>query len=260
MHIFLINLARRPDRLAAMRAQLDALGVAFSRVEAVDAAALAPADTSMFAAKGPLGAVAPGDMACTLSHFAAWRALIASGESHGVVLEDDLFVHPAARELLKDAAWIPRDAGLLKIERFGPPSQRVVIGASVALDNGRSIAPLLSKHCGGAGYIISCEIAQRLLDMPGKITLPVDHLLFNPNNSPVFAWLKPWQLLPCLVEQRPDIGSATDIHPTRQKSRPKGLAYFRREAVRGYYELRLVPRLIAALAAGRAKLVRASVG
>ena len=40
--IFVINLARRPDRLARISQDLDALGLAFQRVEAVDGAEFEP--------------------------------------------------------------------------------------------------------------------------------------------------------------------------------------------------------------------------
>jgi glycosyl transferase family 25 len=121
---------------------------------------------------------------------------------------------------------------------------------------GRTLAPLLSRHTGTGGYIISRRLAARLAAMTQKITLPVDHLLFNPNNSPVFAWIKPWQLLPAILDQQEEVGGATDIHRTREATKPRGLALVRRQLRRNYYDLRLVPRQIAQVLSGRASVVK----
>jgi GR25 family glycosyltransferase involved in LPS biosynthesis len=56
MHIFLVNLRRRPDRLAAMTAQATALGLVLDRVEACDTAdADAASLDRWFLDGGPLG-------------------------------------------------------------------------------------------------------------------------------------------------------------------------------------------------------------
>jgi GR25 family glycosyltransferase involved in LPS biosynthesis len=76
MRVFLINLDRRPDRLAAMKSQLDRLGIAFERFSAVDARTMDPAELSVpFAESGPLGALSPGDKGCTYSHIHIWRMI-----------------------------------------------------------------------------------------------------------------------------------------------------------------------------------------
>jgi glycosyl transferase family 25 len=60
--IYVINLARRPDRLADMARAIDAAGLAFTRVEAIDARTVDPAMLeNAFTAFGPLGAVPSGD-------------------------------------------------------------------------------------------------------------------------------------------------------------------------------------------------------
>src|SRR5579862_530913 len=79
MRTFLVNLERRPDRLAAMKAQLDRLGIPFERFNAVDARTADPAALrAPFAESGPLGTLSPGDMGCTMSHIHIWR-MIADG-------------------------------------------------------------------------------------------------------------------------------------------------------------------------------------
>jgi glycosyl transferase family 25 len=111
------------------------------------------------------------------------------------------------------------------------------------------IGRMQSRHTGGAAYILSREAAQLLL-AEQRFGLPVDHLLFNPNNSKLFAALAPWQLLPAIARQQEFVGEKSDIEKTRAGLRAFGLGYVRRELVRFGYDLKLVPRQIAALRSG----------
>jgi GR25 family glycosyltransferase involved in LPS biosynthesis len=122
--------------------------------------------------------------------------------------------------------------------------------------DGPMVAPLLSEYLRTGGYIISKTAAAALLATESKLTLPIDHLLFNPNNSPIFGWLKPELLLPALIEQT-ELDS--DIHGLRQRERPRGWLRVAREIVRGYYKMRGLPARIMALALGRARYVRISL-
>jgi len=257
MRTFLVNLARRPDRLAAMTAQLDRLGIVFERFEAVDAKFTPPELLDApFAARGPLGSLSPGDKGCTLSHLHIWRMIAESPDEYAAVLEDDILLADSAPEFLSDSDWIPKGIGLVKPERYGDANQLIVIGKPRLNVKGRTLAPLLSRHTGTGGYIISRETAARLAAMTDKIALPVDHLMFNPNNSPIFHWLKPWQLLPAILDQREEVGGTTDINRTRQATKPRGLALVKRNLQRNYYDLRLVPRQVAQLLSGRARVTK----
>lgn len=81
MEIFVINLARRPDRLSTINARLDDLGLTSTTVVALDGRDLGdlPAGTL----------VSPSSYACWASHLLAHRAFLSSGESHALILEDD---------------------------------------------------------------------------------------------------------------------------------------------------------------------------
>jgi glycosyl transferase family 25 len=256
MKIYLINLDRRPDRLAEMQAQARKAGLSFSRIAAVDARAPAAQEPAQrwFAASGPLGPLPVGDRCCTLSHRLAWEALVASGDPYAAVLEDDVRLAPAAAPLLADAGWIPPQARLVKLEHFGPGSQKVLVRDERPLPGGLMLGRMASKHTGGAAYILSREAAQLLLAVQ-RFDLPVDHLLFNPNNSPVFAALAPWQVLPAVARQEEFIGVKSDIETTRSASRAFSLAYVKRELVRAAYDAKLIPWQLWLVLTGKAKLV-----
>jgi glycosyl transferase family 25 len=248
MRIYLINLARRPDRLAAMLNRT--AGLNLERVEAVDARQEEPQSLNRwFEAGGPLGEIPKGDKACLLSHRRAWELFAASGESRAVFLEDDVRLSKSAPALLADTAWIPKDAAVVKLEHYGPPRQRVLLTDMRPAREGFQLGRMLSRHTGAAAYILSREAAELLLRQ-SRFDLPVDHLLFNPNNSALFAKLAPWQLLPAIARQEEFVGAKSDIETTREGLRSFGATYVWRELVRFGYDLKLVPRQITALLRG----------
>src|SRR3954464_14935893 len=140
MRIYLINLERRPDRLEAMTAQADALGLTLERIAAVDGAAVEPAELDRwFENGGPLGEIPRGDKACLLSHRLAWERFLASGDSHAVFLEDDVVLSRAAGTLLANDSWIPGYVAVVKLEHYGPKGQRVLLAALRPVEDGFQI-------------------------------------------------------------------------------------------------------------------------
>jgi glycosyl transferase family 25 len=248
MRIYLINLERRKDRLKAMAARAAGLGLELERVTALDAGTADRAQVNRwFATGGPLGEIPAGDKACLLSHRAAWEQFAASGEPHAVFLEDDVRLSQVAGPMLASDAWIPGDASVVKLEHYGPPGQRVLLANLHGVGEDFRMGRMLSRHTGGAAYILSRKATEILL-AEQRFDLPVDHLLFNPNNSKLFARLAPWQLLPAIAQQQE--GEKSDIENTRAALRMFGLAYVKRELVRFGYDLKLLPRQIAALLKG----------
>jgi glycosyl transferase, family 25 len=257
MQAFLINLARRTDRLRKMTEQLSGLALPLQLVSAVDAKNMPdPVVDRHFTADGPLGPVPKGDKCCTLSHMRAWSLFLSTGDAHGLILEDDVGLDPAAAPLFADLAWLPPSVGLLKIEHYGPDNQRVLLDDLADVGHGRQIGRLRSRHTGAAAYILSRETAQMLLIWAKPWSLPVDHMLFNPNNSPLAAALKPYQMTPALARQSETIGGRTDIDEWRCQDRDLSWKLVKRELVRAYYEARLLPSQIASLAKRKADLVR----
>ncbi len=190
-----------------------------------------------------------GDKACLLSHRLAWEMFVAGGESHAVFLEDDVRLSPSAAALLTSDGWIPRDAAVVKLEHYGPAGQRVLLTDIRAIGEDFRMGRMLSRHTGAAAYILSRRAAELLLSQT-SFDLPVDHLLFNPNNSKLFAQLLPRQLVPAIARQEEFVGEKSDIEATRRGLRAFGWTYCKRELVRFGYDLKLLPRQIKALLGG----------
>jgi glycosyl transferase, family 25 len=253
MRIFVINLARRADRMAAMAAQLDRLGLSFERFDAIDAKTVDPAELGApFAAHGAMADLTPGDKACTTSHMHLWRRIADGPDNHAVILEDDVLLSDAASKFLSGDSWIPPAAGLIKLERFGDLRQLTFVGLKGARVFDREIAPLLSRHPGSGGYVISREKAALLAAMTQKIALPIDQLLFNPAYSPVFRALQPWQMVPAILEQRAEVGGETDIRRSRLS--------LRRRLMRHYRAMRVLPGQIASVLFGNARAIKIGLG
>jgi glycosyl transferase, family 25 len=255
METYVINLTRRWDRLNAMSAQLRQMGLEFERVPAFDAGEISDNWLAQhFTASGPLGTISKGDRCCSLSHRLAWSIFLAGNAPYALILEDDVLLDPSAAEFLKRTDWIPEGADLLKLEHFGPEGQRVLVGVAQEVFRGRQLARILSRHTGAAAYIISRRAAEQLLAIKDKWQVPVDHLLFNPNVSDIADRLQPQQLLPAIARQQDDFGGKSDIRQWRLPYRKPGFALVKREIVRAFYELRLLPRQIAQVLSGQAWL------
>jgi GR25 family glycosyltransferase involved in LPS biosynthesis len=96
-----ISLERRPDRWANIKRSADAAGLPLERLVAVDAKAFDaihhPAVSVGTAHNIQEGLRrshyeidAPGAIGCSLSHFAAWKKLVDSGEVAMIIFEDDV--------------------------------------------------------------------------------------------------------------------------------------------------------------------------
>jgi glycosyl transferase family 25 len=252
---YVINLARRRDRLERMTEQLAALDIPFSRVDAIDAKAVADADIDGVFTAGKYGPMSKGDKCCNLSHMRCWNMFVESGARHAVVLEDDVVIHTDATALLSDLSWLPEDVHLVKIESFGSDSQRILVGKPLRVATGTSIAPLHSKHTGSAAYIVSSWLATWLLSEVRVHSMTVDHLLFNPHISPITDRIHPYQLIPAIAKQV-SLKQDTDIDEWRIPLRVFGLASVKRSIRRAYNDLRIVPRQAIDIFTGTSRLIR----
>ena len=185
-----------------MSSQLTSLGIRFQRIDALDARIASDSEIAgQFRDGGPLGEISKGDKCCSVSHRRAWKAFDESGDRFGLILEDDVAIDPEAAGLLGNDDWIPPEVDLLKLERFGPSGQRVLVGKLVKLSRGWNVGRLHSRHTGAGAYIISRRAVEILLGQHGRWAIPVDHMLFNPNISVLPRLLRPYQMVPPVARQ-----------------------------------------------------------
>ncbi|OEO29811.1 hypothetical protein VW23_024160 [Devosia insulae DS-56] len=235
MHVYVINLARRPDRRAFMQQQADRLGLVFDYIDAVDAHTDAAEFAEIEVRSGLHGRISRGDLACTLSHRTFWRRFLASGEAYAVVLEDDAILADDCAQFFADTGWIPPGADVVKLERYGR-HRPMFMDRETWPAHSRRVARFYGKCAGTAGYVVSAAGARMLLDATTSVDDPIDQMMFNPGRSALFDRLAPFVLEPAICEQEQVI-VPSDIRGKRQSSRG-GL-----QSVLN--ELRAVPRQLA---------------
>lgn len=102
-NVYLINLARRPDRLKKMQYCFDELGIEAELVEAVDGKQLNQTYLDKLGIRQLEGYFDPyrknglkyGEIGCFLSHYFIWQDIIKKGFQTVLLFEDDIRFQPA---------------------------------------------------------------------------------------------------------------------------------------------------------------------
>lgn len=209
MLILVINLRSRPDRLASVRAQLDALGLTFTRIEAVDAASAGPMP--------PTQELSQIERACALSHLKAWRHFIETGAERCLILEDDVIISPALGPFLAEPANFPKDVDALRLEtrfirsRLGP--------GRACVTRPFKVHQLHSTHYGAAAYVLTRSFAAAAVNDLSEPSHPVDDVLFGAE-EPCFYPAAVHQLRPALCVQAELVNGAKDAPFARSDLEP----------------------------------------
>ena len=205
--VYVINLDRRPDRLDTIAGDLRRLGLPFERVPAVDARLLPPEDKA-----DPNPLMRAGSKSCMLSHSEALRRFLASGRSAAMILEDDAELASDLPAVCDSTDWWPEGTGLIKLER--PNSNKSLQGPRCGhTPSGRELRRVVRWNAGSAGYLIDREAAGIFLAAFRDAAMSTDRLLFDPRISKAARRVRPVQVNPPMIQQRP---SESDIEPTKQ--------------------------------------------
>lgn len=255
MQSFVINLDRSQERLAKMQAQFYARGLKYERVAAVDGHNYAGKylKTSFCTLKNH--PMTKFEIACFLSHRLCWKKISEGSDLYGAVFEDDVILSMEAFLLLKnEPVWLNK-ADILKIETYNGDvfffrqSQRV---ADVFY-----LKKAYSFHSGAGGYILSKEVAKKLLELTeSMLPCAVDHFLFN-RASLLCKTQRIYQLIPalCVQSRRLDgaeyeestidtVGSLRDSQlPRKKRLLDKIKQLFTQSSKRMYFKKMTVPFL-----------------
>ena len=228
--VYVLNLARSPERRAFMLDVCARAGVVAEFVAAIDGRAC----------RSVVTALSKAETALILSHRKAWRKLLAGRDDFAVVLEDDVHLGEGFSALIA-SDWAGLAFDVIKLETM---FHRILAARSGARLGDRTLHRLRSEHVGAAGYVISREGARKLLRSTRRLDEPVDQTIFGRRairRGEIIAY----QLVPAIVVQdnlRPAgrAGLATTLHePDRaalaeaaRRVKPRGMQRLRREAAR----------------------------
>lgn len=204
--VYVINLDRRPDRLAVISDNLKQVGITWERITAIDGALLPET--------GPW--IDRTTVACTQSHCKALRAFLATSHPAALVLEDDAIVASDTPAFLESIDWWPAGHGLLKLDTV--ESHPRYLGRCQGLaPTKRHLRTLAYKSTEALGYLIDRASAQIVLNAEENEVMPFDCVLFHLAQSATARRLIPVWVIPALVLVTDGLGS--DIEPHRHKER-----------------------------------------
>ncbi|PIE09679.1 MAG: hypothetical protein CSA72_11395 [Rhodobacterales bacterium] len=219
--IIVINLARSPERMARIAADLDREGMSYTRFDAVDMAGRDPADEGLCdssAARRRYGRpLRPAEVGCYLSHVGALRDLVSTAAPLGLILEDDAEIPEGFREAL-DAlvACLQRPdlEGRWEVVNIGKapkPKYRMPL-ASLATTPRLDLAHALVLPVLSHGLLWSRAGAQAFLESHASPEMPLDHAVLD------FATWRGTGLAlePAMLNQS---GAASDIDTDGQRPR-----------------------------------------
>ena len=177
--IYVINLDRDVERMASIRANLEALGLPFERLSAVMGKDVPEweklVDLPTYAWRNRLDIPRAGEVGCYLSHLKAMETFLRSDAPWCVVLEDDVEVLPSCMTVLRSLTE-KDDWDLVKLFNFHsgmPVKKRELVG-------GHRLVAHLTRTTSSAAYVVNRRAAETLLKSMRPISEQVDHALDRP--------------------------------------------------------------------------------
>ena len=177
--IYVINLDRDVERMASIRANLEALGLPFERLSAVMGKDVPEweklVDMSAYAWRNRLDTPRAGEVGCYLSHLKAMETFLRTDAPWCVILEDDVEVLPACADVLHSLAE-KDDWDLVKLFNFhsGLPVKKRALGSA------HHLVAHLTRTTSSAAYVVNRRAAETLMQSMRPITEQVDHALDRP--------------------------------------------------------------------------------
>jgi glycosyl transferase family 25 len=173
---YVINLPRSVARRERSEEQLRAMGLGYRLFPAIDGRAewdRLAAEVDLPAFRRNVGReVLPGEIGAYLSHLAVWRDFLSGGAEVALVMEDDVIFHADFKPALAAALSVRDRWDFLKLNR---------IRAKQPIPQGQIGPWVMNAYLGPAtglgAYLITRDLAARLLPAMLPVTRPIDHEL-----------------------------------------------------------------------------------
>lgn len=171
-----VNLDRSPQRWQRVSAQLQALGLPYQRLSAVDARAFTPEQQVLLDVPAfhrlhgmpPL----PGELGCYLSHVKAMQQFLDSSADCAMVLEDDITLTERLPAALAGLLAHPGRWDMVKLSGVHSGTPQPVL----AVAPGQQLAVMLTRCTGSSAYLVNRRAAQAYVQGLLPMQLPYDHV------------------------------------------------------------------------------------
>lgn len=213
--IWVANLERSIKRSQFMQRQLEAMGLAYNMISAVDGKTLTASDLQKYSAARALTAkgreLSPGEIGCALTHANMYQRMIEAALDEVLILEDDVVITQNLLEVLYRRKAFPAD---WEIINFANTYARPI----------RLGEPLFERHhlCKFQGianrtsaYLINLRGAKKLLANVYPIRLPADDLIGRTH----IAALNLYGIAPPVVRLKEFASDIWDYHEQWQELR-----------------------------------------
>ena len=244
--VFVINLDRRPDRFDFMAAQLNELGISWTRISALDAQTAQDDDIAPEIDMGrPLIRMGRGSQCCAVTTFDILRHITSENLPAALILQDDVELSPQIAQFLQDTNWITKGLGIIQFEKYGGSNAKRLCGPGFDTPApGRLLHRLHSRTAGAGCFMVTQDAAKKILETKPRLRTPIDHYLFSPNVPNRFDQIGVGLVLPALaIQKMEDI--ASDL--SSERKRPKTM---REKATRFWLEINRLPHQIWAMFRG----------
>ncbi|MBK8086290.1 MAG: glycosyltransferase family 25 protein [Devosia sp.] len=243
--VFYINLARRTDRRVFMERQFAALGIRAERIEATTPDDLTAEQRAVLPASA--WGQGPSDMACVLSHRAAWTHMVRRRLPAAVILEDDVVLGRGFAACLAEDILDRSGYGLIHLEALPRP---ILLGSRSRPLAGDIVLRTMITTLNGAGaYLISAAIAAAAAADAAAPLMEVDRYLFGRGGR----WLTEIEVgqavpAPCLqlefIDRAKTGAAASDLSAGRRErtSNPSPAARRERNRANLRYSLAVLAR------------------
>jgi glycosyl transferase family 25 len=189
--IWIISLTRSVDRRTIMAGHLALLGLPYEFVNAVDGRNLSEGEVAAVYSREEtfrlLGRpLARGEIGCTLSHLHVCRRLIDSGLEEVVVLEDDVLLDPAVREVLERRNLLPEGWDLIHLHVGNPGRLPLVsIWGKRPLGGAYQSVRFTTPVDGSYAYLLRRSGAEKIFQHGYPVRLPADQYTGGSRRSDV---------------------------------------------------------------------------
>lgn len=165
--IYVINMGQDLERLKSMSTQMNAAGLTFERIEAVDGRSLSADDRKKLYSDSWCHlfhgrSAGDGEIGVGLSHRKIYKKMVDEAIEWAVIFEDDVALLPYFSEYLAEIESSTRDFDMVQLFSFRQPERELRSAPSGRFE----IKTYHNLHASAAAYLMRLPGAKKLMRLP----------------------------------------------------------------------------------------------